>query len=146
MNDSAAATSSPAHARGILVEADAQHIVLGIAGTDYQLSLQVYQQPKTEVGKRIAGTIRAQARRIDVVKTGGRYIEPLAGRPRRVQGQVVAIDEGERSVTVHAGVPIVCALDEHQRPSDFEVGHFVSFDVLAGASFTPALKGAHAES
>lgn len=126
-------------ARGVLSESSDDRIVLGIPGTDYELHLAVYQKPSTQIGKPIAGTIRAQARRIDVVHTGGRYLEPVYGRPRRVQGEIVAVDPGAQTVTVHAGVPIVCKTEGAQRAEQFQVGDFVSFDVRAGASFTPAL-------
>lgn len=129
---------NPDHARGVLVESSAERITFAVPGTDYQLHLQVYQQPATPLGKRIIGTIRAQARRVDTVDTGGRYVEPVYGRPRRVQGEIVAVHAGDNSITVHAGVPIVCKLmDARQRADQFKVGDFVSFDVLPGASFTP---------
>ena len=126
-------------ARGVLAAASDDRIVFLIPGTDYQLHLAVYKAPSTTIGKRIAGTIQAQARRIDVVHTGGRYVEPVYGRPRRVQGEIVAVDPGSQTVTVHAGVPIVCKTEGAQRAENFQVGDFVSFDVRSGASFTPAL-------
>lgn len=138
MADATMTQSNPNIARGILAAADDDQIILAIPGTDYQLKLKVYQRPSTEIGKRITGTIRAEARRIDVVKTGGRYVEPVMGRPRRVQGEIVAIDPGAQTVTVHAGVPIMCKTDGRQRAEQFQVGDFVSFDVLPGANFTPA--------
>lgn len=125
-------------ARGVLMEADDDRIVFAVPGTEYQLHLLVYQKPTTPIGQRLTGIIRAQARRIDVVHRGGKYIEPLYGHPRRVQGEIIAIDPAGRSVTVDAGVPIVCSTDERQVAQDFGEGDFVSFDVLPGASFTPA--------
>ncbi|HBS29115.1 MAG TPA: hypothetical protein DEB06_06610 [Phycisphaerales bacterium] len=132
---------NPTIARGILSESSDDLIVLSIPGTDYQLHLAVYQRPHSPVGKRILGTIRAHARRIDVVKTGGRYIEPVMGTPRRVQGQVIAIDGANQSICVHAGVPVLCKTEARQRPDQFKVGDFVSFDVQPGASFTPTSAG-----
>jgi hypothetical protein len=126
-------------ARGVLSDANDEQIILSIPGTDYQFHLAVYKKPSTPVGKRIAGTIRAHARRIDVVHTGGRYVEPVYGRPRRVQGEIIGVDTGAQTVTVHAGVPIVCKTDGAQRAEKFQVGDFVSFDVRSGASFTPSL-------
>ena len=126
-------------ARGVLTEATDEQIVLSIPGTDYQFHLSVYKRPSTPVGKRIAGTIRAQARRVDVVFTGGRFVEPVYGRPRRVQGEIVATDPGAQTITVHAGAPLVCKVEAPQRAEQFKVGDFVAFDVRAGASFTPAL-------
>lgn len=133
------APAIPSHARGVLAQTGDDRIILAVPGTDYQLHLNVLRAPSTPVGKRIVGTIRATARRVDVVNTGGRYIEPVYGRPRRVQGQVTAIDAGAQTITVHAGVPVVCTLSTGQRADAFKVGDFVSFDVMAGSTFTPTV-------
>ena len=130
--------ANPAHARGVLAESGFERITFEVPGTSYRFELLVYQQPRTPVGKRIVGTIRAQAKRVDLVHTGGRYVEPVYGRPRRVQGEVLAIDAVENTITVDAGLPIVCRLtDARQKAGDFPPGSFVSFDVTPGASFTP---------
>jgi len=133
----------PRHARGVLgaiVEATAAkpaHIIFKVPGTSYELYLEPsagIHDIKCAPGKRLVGIIRAQAKRIDEVRTGGRYVEPVYGRPRRVQGRIVAI-EGP-AVVVDAGVPIHCTpTDPRQEASGFEVGQFVSFDVKPGASF-----------
>ncbi len=132
------AANDARHARGILIENGSEVIHLGIPGTDYRLHLMVYKRVSAEEGKRAVGTIRAQARRIDVVNTGGKYVEPVYGRPRRVQGEIIATDPSDQSVIVDAGFPIVCQTMAPQTPNDFRVGDFVSFDVMSGASFTPA--------
>lgn len=89
------------------------------------------------VGKKIIGVIRAKARRIDTVGTGGRYVEPVLGPPQRVQGRVIAIEPD--AIVVDAGVPIhATPTDPRQSARGFAVDDFVSFDVLEGASFAPA--------
>jgi len=104
--------------------------------TRYEMHLLPESGVATEPGKRIIGTIHAQARRIDRVETGGRYVEPVFGRPRRVQGRVVAVETESNEVVVHAGVPIHCRpTDPRQKATDFAEGDFVSFDVLEGATF-----------
>lgn len=137
-------TIDPTHARGVLAEvipATATRpslLKITFPNTSYAMHLLPGGQITTPVGKRIVGVIRAKARRVDVVQTGGRYIEPIYGHPRRVQGSVVAVNEGRRSIVVNAAVPIECELtDDRQKPGDFEVGSFVSFDVMDGATFTP---------
>ncbi len=139
MSESASPTAAaPHHARGVL---DSQHdgqIVLAVPGTSYQIHLSVYQPVNTPAGKRLVGTIRGQARRIDVVRTGGRYIEPVMGRPRRIQGTVVAIDAAGQTLTVDAGVPMVCKVDGIQRADQFAVGQLVALDLVPGTGFTPA--------
>jgi len=135
---------APTLARGILAAVTPgtatkpAFITLTILDTSYRLHLVPAGLIQTPVGKRIVGTIRAQARRIDKVFTGGRYVEPVIGRPRRVQGTVVAADAASNTITVDAGAPIVCTLtDGRQNPAQFEPGDLVSFDVLDGATFTP---------
>ncbi len=127
-------------ARGTLAERHADRIVLALPGTDYRILLATAGAVTAEVGKRVRGVIRAQARRIDVVTTGGRYVEPVYGRPRRVQGAVLAIDSDSDTLTVsvHDGAPIVVKPDGRQRAGDFRAGQFVSMDVLPGATFTQA--------
>lgn len=109
-------------------------VVMSVPNTSYQLHLVPTAPVALEPGRRLMGVIRAQARRIDEVKTGGKYVEPVYGRPRRVQGRVVAIEP--TAVVVDAGVPIHCTpTDARQKPAQFTVGQFVSFDVLEGATF-----------
>lgn len=131
----------PALARGTLEEIVAQtathpaYIKFGVPNTSYSLHLQPVGIPPTgeRVGKRLIGTIRAKARRIDVVGTGGRYIEPVFGRPRRAQGTIIRVTND--AIVVDAGVPIHCVpQDARQKPSDFEEGQFVTFAVLDGAT------------
>lgn len=107
---------------------------ISFPNTSYQVHLIPVGEVQAEPGKRIIGTIRASARRIDEVKTGGRYIEPVFGRPRRIQGRIIAIEPG--AVVVDAGMPIHCTpTDPRQKPGQFQVGQFVSFDALEGATF-----------
>lgn len=137
-------SSAPSHtltfARGVLAETADDRIVLAIPGTNYQIHLAVYQKPTTPLSKRIVGSIRATARRVDEVKSGGRYVEPVMGRPRRIQGEVIALNQADNTITIDAGAPIVCKLaDPRQHAANFRVGMFVASDLAPGASFTPAL-------
>ncbi len=132
----------PRLARGVLAEVVAPappkpgYIKMTFPNTSYELHLLPTAPINTPAGKRLIGTIRARAKRIDVVETGGRFVEPVYGRPRRVQGTVVAIDGN--AVVVDAGMPIHCEpTDPRQKPADFTPGDLVAFDVLDGATFTP---------
>jgi hypothetical protein len=112
--------------------------VIAFPNTSYELHLEPTPASSAEPpeGSRALGVIRADATRIDVVRTGGRYVEPVAGRPRRVQGMVVGVEDGR--VVVDAGMPIHCRpTDPRQKAADFQPGDFVSFDVLRGATFEP---------
>lgn len=134
----------PRLARGVLLEQVSEtatrpgYIRFALPGTDYVLHLLPAGPIATPPGQRLVGTIRAQARRVDIVGTGGCYVEPVEGRPRRVQGRVIAASDEDGTITVDAGVPITCRLtDQRQQPSQFPLGALVSFDVLPGATFTP---------
>lgn len=117
------------------------HVVLSFANTSYQTHLIPTVEAGSlvdRVGKRAIGIIALKARRVDVVESGGKYLEPVYGRPRRVQGSVVSIDRAANSIVVDAAVPVHCALtDSRQNATDFAVGDFVSFDAMDGATFTP---------
>jgi hypothetical protein len=136
----------PELARGTLLATHAAHgeepatIEIGFANTSYRMRLVPTGEVRAKVGGKVVGSIRAEARRVDVVRSGGRYVEPVLGRPRRVQGTIIAADNAANTITVNAGFAIVCKLtDRRQRAVGFEPGQFVSFDVMAGATFTEKL-------
>lgn len=121
-----------------LAEASDSMVVLTFSGTDYRMELRVTERPTTEIGKRVQGVIKGQARRIDVCGTGGKFVEPVYGRPKRVQGKIVAINMTAGTVTVDAGcASLVMKVDANQEAGDFNEGDFVTFAVLPGAMFTP---------
>lgn len=133
----------PSLARGVLEAVVAPtatkpgHVVISFPNTSYQMHLLPTRPVSGEVGKRIIGIVRATARRVDAVSTGGKYVEPVFGHPRRVQGRVVGHDDGARVLIVDAAVPMHCTLsDQRQTPSDFPIGELVSFDALDGSTFT----------
>jgi len=133
----------PSVARGVLLETVAEtatrpaFVKFGVPNTSYELHLRPVGAVNTTPGKRLLGVIRVQSRRIDVVGTGGKYVEPVAGRPRRVQGVVVRTDSD--AVVVDAGVAIhLVPTDPRQKASTFQPGQMVSCDVLDGATITPA--------
>ena len=95
-------------------------------------------QVEAGLNERISGTIRANAQRVDVISAGGRYIEPIFGRPRRVQGRIIGGDPKGNTLVVLACVPVTVKLMDHQQAGDFSIGQMVSFDVESGASFEQA--------
>jgi len=129
----------PGTARGTLlaiIPASAKsplQVMFGVSNTSYELHLLPTADVKATVGKRMVGVIAAKARRIDIVGTGGQYVEPVMGRPRRVQGTVIRSEGG--AVVVDAGIPIHCTpTDPRQTADQFVPGQFVSFDVMDGAT------------
>ena len=129
-------------ARGTLHEVGQGTIILATPHSDYRLHL--VSDPAANVGKpgdRVSGTIQGVARRVDVIPAGGRYIEPVYGRPRRLQGWIVATDSAANTLTVHCGAaPVTVTLsDARQKASDFAVDQLVSFDLERGATWTPTV-------
>lgn len=129
------ATAAGPIATGILVEKSPEKLVLAVLGSDYRLHLVPSGTINAGVNDRISGTISANARRVDVIKAGGRYIEPVFGRPRRVQGRIIGGDVKANTLTVLASVPVTVTLMPHQRTGQFAAGQMVSFDVEPGARF-----------
>lgn len=124
-------------ARGTLLEKQSDRIVLGIHGTDYRLHLHVAAPIAASIGSSITGRIEAHARRIDVTRTGGHFIDPVYGRPRIIQGRVIETALEHPMMVVKAVVPLHIRVRPPQKPSDFEVGAIVNFSVDPGAQFIP---------
>lgn len=116
-------------------------LVLEVFNSDHLLHLEpaggsIPAGLEEKLGRTVMGKARATAKRIDKVGTGGKCIDPVRGRPRRLQGRVVAVNPSANTVTVNAGVPVVCKVGAPgQKAGDFELMDFVSFDVLRGATF-----------
>lgn len=132
-------TSQSPIAHAHLAERKDGEVVLTIHHTDYQLHLvadnaAVASLPLHEP---VHGKITAKARRVDVATTGGRFIEPVYGRPRRIQGRISGIDAAANTITVQTCCPITVTLMPIQKATDFEVGQLVGFDVEKGAAFEP---------
>ena len=136
----------PSLARGTLAEirpataTQASFIVLTVPNTDYRLHLRPFNDDLSvfegRVGQKVIGRIRAEARRIDSVGAGGRFVEPCFGRPRRVQGMVRGVVPQENAVLVGAGVPVhLVVTAPGQIPGQFTEDDFVTCGVKDGASF-----------
>ncbi|MCC6285119.1 MAG: hypothetical protein IT439_07435 [Phycisphaerales bacterium] len=124
----------PTLARGVVADASPDRVTIEFPNTSYRLDFSLTGPLRAAPGKRIIGIIRLDARRIDTVDTGGRFVEPVYGPVRRVQGTVLAIVADR--VVVNAGMPIHCRpTDPRQKASDFSPGDFVGFDAMPGASF-----------
>lgn len=120
---------------GHLKEKGEEKLVLDIPHTDYQLHLVPKGQIDSPQGALVHGAIRLTARRVDVIPAGGRYVEPVYGRPRRVQGTIVGGDVAANEIYVNAGVGVIVSLSVGQQAKDFAIGQMVSFDAMRGATF-----------
>ena len=135
MAQAALAPSDLTHAT--LLEQKEGLVVLGLPGTSYRLHLAVSDPVNAKPNARIKGRILARARRVDRMKAGGRFIEPIYGRPRTIQGAVVAVDPEANVLTIDCGCPFHCTLVADQRSGDFQVGELVGCHIERGAVFEP---------
>jgi len=140
MSETAAPSSptTPPVVSGVVDEVHTDWVQVRIPGTDYRLRLVPKEGLSVAVGDKIDGVIRAQALRMDVISAGGRYIEPVQGRPRRVQGRIVGGNPALNEVYLKAGPGVVVTPMAPQRAGDFSIGQMVSFDVRDGATMEAA--------
>lgn len=136
MSESAAPSSptTPPVVSGVIDEVHADWVQVRIPDTNYRLRLVPAEGLSVAAGDKIDGVIRAQALRMDVIPAGGRYVEPVQGRPRRVQGRIVGGNTSLNEVYIKAGPGVVVTPMAPQRASDFSIGQMVSFDVRKGAT------------
>jgi len=127
-------------ARGVLKSLSDQKIVISVPGTEYQLHLEptvAAAEIDVAVNKRVRGTIHARALRMFEATGGGRFIEPIWGEPRIVAGYVLSVDQPNRRVLVHTGVPMWMTLEDRQPADMFKEGQLVNCYVQSGTQFTP---------
>ena len=79
-------------------------------------------------GAHVRGTIRAFASKVDRVELGGNYVEPLAGRPRRMQGTILAVNPATNELTVQVGYEAVVKLADRYKAVEFQVGERVGWE------------------
>ncbi len=133
--------ATPPAVSGTVLEHRDGLIVLGLPGSEYRLKLVLEIDLPADVGQKITGTVHATARRVDVIPAGGRYVEPIYGRPRRVQGRIVGGHAPSRTLYVKAGPALICTLsDARQSVEQFQLGQMVSFDVEPNAVFKPVVR------
>jgi len=125
------------------------YLVFTIPGTSYKIYCLFDGDLSTSVGKRIKGTISVDARRVDHVNAGGKFVEPVFGKPRRIQGLVTAVDATAGTLVVDAGggavpgfdhgLPIIAKVtDPRQKATDYAVGSMVMFDCPQWPTFKQA--------
>jgi len=114
-------------------------VELLIPSSDYRLLLRLDGDPALlpDAGKRLRGVIRGTALRMHRAVAGGRFIEPVYGHPRIVQGTVMAIDPRRNRMLADVVVPMWLELQADQPVGAFATGDLVNFYVETGLAFTP---------
>jgi hypothetical protein len=133
-------SSDTAHTARLYLEShDGDMAVMTVPGTDYQLHLRCAEAPEATPQGRLLGTIHTTVWKLDEVNEGGAYIEPIFGRPRRIQGTLVAADAQLNQVVVEvSGCPVVGQLPEQWQADQLTIGQTIALEVADGATFLPA--------
>ncbi len=107
-----------------------------VPGTQYHLHLTVDPGFEAAAGHRVKGRVHGKALRMHRAGAGGNFIEPLQGRPRIVQGTVLAVDPAANEVILDLVVPVRVAMQSGQSATAFSTGDVVNFYMEPGTRFT----------
>ena len=110
-------------------------LTLRAPGTNYRHTFQCSGGSNLSPGGKVFGAIYAAAYKIEPVSAGGNYVEPVFGRPRRMQGLVVAQHPDRNELVVRVGYDVVVKAPTGQNASDFAVGSRVGWDNAADPRF-----------
>ena len=103
-------------------------VTLKTPSANYRNTFKCSSAADLAVGKWVSGSIHAPARKIDVVSEGGNYVEPLFGRPRRMQGLVLRQNVAENSLIVQTAYETTAQLPLQQQAADYPAGSRVGWD------------------
>ena len=130
-----------------IVESVANGIItLRVPGSNYRNSFAVHGDAAgLAEGARVRGTIHAPAWKVDRVELGGNYVEPLYGRPRRMQGTILSVNAAANELTVQVGYEATVKLPAGGagvRADAFKPGERIGWDNIEIPTFE--LQGAAA--
>lgn len=131
-------------ARVYLKDRSADQVTVTLGGTNYALSLKACGTVRPTPQGRLSGVIRLPVWKVDEVSAGGgAYIEPIYGKPRRVQGRIASVDESDNSVTLQVGAcPVVAMIPARWPVGGMKIGTVIAVDILEGAAFEPSAQPA----
>src|SRR5207249_3707350 len=105
-----------------IVESVAEGLItLRAPGSNYRNSFLFNGDPTSlSAGQRVGGAILAPAWKVDNVDLGGNYVEPLYGRPRRMQGAILSINPTANELTVQVGYEVTVKLPDRYKASEYQ--------------------------
>jgi len=124
-------------ARVRLVSVQGGSVRVAVPGSSYVFTLEAGPDAATlrgREGKIVVGRVEARAMRLHRASGGGRFVEPLDGMPRIIQGLVRAVDVPGRRLLVEAAVPMWLTLEPEDDPRAFAEGDLVNGYLLSGAA------------
>ncbi len=111
-------------------------VTVRVPGMNYQNTFRVGNGAAALVaGERVRGRIHAPAWKVDRVDMGGNYVEPLYGRPRRMQGTILSVNAGANELTVQVGYEVTVKMPEKYSAGDYRVGERVGWDNVEVPAF-----------
>ena len=109
---------------------------LSLPGSNYRNSFSVHGDAAALVqGARVRGAIHAPAWKVDRVEMGGNYVEPLLGRPRRMQGTILSVNAAANELTVQVGYEATVKLPAGARADSFKPGERIGWDNIEIPTF-----------
>ena len=113
-------------------------VTLAVPNTNYRNSFKVVDGGSVPaVGTKVRGTLHAPAWKVDRVELGGNYVEPLFGRPRRMQGTILSVSPATNELTVQVGYDVTVKLPERYKAADYAAGQRVGWDNIEIPMFVP---------
>ena len=126
------------YARGKILSVEGRTVVFQPPNTNYKLRLEAQGGlDGAPIGVTVDAIIRVQARKLWTVPSGGNFIEPIYGPPRKIQGRIKYLDDKE--MVVQAGTPILVSLPASDEAYDLPegplaVGRLVNVSAMPGAT------------
>ena len=124
-------------ARGKVVRAGADTLVFNPVGTNYEIKLACPTAWAGPVGQVVPVVVRASARKLWTIGSGGNFVAPIFGPPRIVQGRVRHLDQ--TTIVVQCGLTVYVTLPTGEAAIDLgsgplAVGALVNVALLPGAT------------
>jgi hypothetical protein len=124
-------------AKGQLLSSDGTTARLAITGFNYELELA--STAVRPPGTLVCGVIRAKARKVLTIPTGGNFVQPIFGSPKVIQGRIRYV-EGN-TLVVQAGTLFHVELPTSDDAIDLNngslsVGCTINATIFPGAALT----------
>jgi hypothetical protein len=113
-------------------------VIFSPVNTNYEIKLATPSRYDGPVGVLVEGLVKASARKLWTVPSGGNFVTPIFGPTRIVQGRIKFLDQ--TSMVVQAGLAVIISLPAADSAYDLSsgalaVGVLVNATILPGASF-----------